>query len=218
MTERDVADGAAPRGRQSRRKMRRQFRQLRRELSARAQREHATAVARAVVSSRLLLACRRIALYWPEDGELDTTPLMMRLFDYGKQLALPVLDGHRLRFYRYRADTPLVPNRFNIPEPHEPGSRPLQPATIDVVFAPLVAFDARGFRLGMGGGFYDRTFAHDRPGDSLHRWRRPMLVGLAHQLQQAETVPSADWDVPMDAVVTERGYVAFTDRGRRFRR
>jgi 5-formyltetrahydrofolate cyclo-ligase len=88
-------------------------------------------------------------------------------------------------------------NKFSIREPKPDVTAIALPVQLDVIFMPLVAFDAQGQRLGMGGGFYDRTLA-TLPQDS----QKPLLVGLAHQCQQVETVPTEPWDVPLPLVLT----------------
>ena len=98
--------------------------------------------------------------------------------------------------------TALARNRFGILEPaSRRRDRARKPCAIDVVLAPLVAFDSEGNRLGMGGGFYDRTLA--RLGHLRH-WRTPRLVGVAYDFQKVDALPAQDWDVPLDAVVSER--------------
>jgi 5-formyltetrahydrofolate cyclo-ligase len=161
-----------------------------------------------VAISRLPLFARRFALYAASDGEVDTRDLVDRLLERGRQVALPVvLPDRLLAFYRYSPKTRLVRNRYGILEPDTRTTPSISARTLDVVFLPLVAFDANGHRLGMGGGFYDATF-----GRVL---RRPVLIGLAHSLQRIDDLDAEDWDIPLDAVVTERGIIAFTPRGRR---
>jgi 5-formyltetrahydrofolate cyclo-ligase len=189
-----------------RRRLRQRFRSLRRSLTSKAQRDHAETVARHAVVAGLPLAFQRFALYLGNDGELDPRALIARLLHHGKYVALPVLVGDRLAFYPYHAGARLARNRFGIPEPDTRGTQRWPLATIGVVFVPLVAFDGRGYRLGMGGGFYDRSLASGGP----------LLVGLAHGIQEADRLPAASWDVPMDAVLTEHGYRAFSPRGARF--
>jgi 5-formyltetrahydrofolate cyclo-ligase len=195
-------------------RLRREFRHRRRALGAAVQQEHAALAARYAMTCGLSLPYQRYALYWPNDGEVGTMPLIARLIDHGKQVGLPVLRGDHMVFYPFRTDRCLRRNAYGIPEPETTGRSAWAVWSIGVVFLPLVAFDVRGFRLGMGGGYYDRTFAarHSRasPG-SL-----PVLIGLAHALQETEALPTESWDVPMDGVLTEAGYRAFTPRGRRF--
>ncbi len=130
---------------------------------------------------------------------------MARLPGGGRRWYLPVLHPFRpgrLWFARYRPVDPMRPNRFGIQEPQRRG-RQLCPAHgLDLVLLPLVGFDTHCNRIGMGGGFYDRSFAF-----LLRRryWRRPLLIGLAHECQRVDAIERQPWDVPLDAVVTERG-------------
>ncbi len=187
--------------------LRRTKRSARRALTPAEQHSHARAVARQIAVSKLLLCFQRFAVYAPSDGELDPSPIADRLLAAHKVVALPVVEhDRRLSFYRYRSDTPLVRNRFGITEPDSRAATYVPTATLDVVLMPLVAFDDEGYRLGMGGGFYDATFSR----------RRPLLIGLAHELQHSNAVPHRRWDVPLDAVVTERAARGFTIRGRPF--
>jgi len=188
--------------------LRRKFRALRRTLDASAQHNHAIQAARHFAVAGLLLCFDRFAIYWASDGELDTDPIARRLLAARKTVALPVVQsGRRLAFRRYHPATPLMSNRFGIPEPDPYAATPLAAAALDVVMLPLVAFDDRGNRLGMGGGYYDATLAN-RP--------RALRIGLAHELQRCDALPSRAWDVPLDAVITESGGRGFTMRGRRF--
>lgn len=147
---------------------------------------------------------KRIAAYLPSDGELDTLPLITRAWEMGKQIYLPVLlpqGANRLWFARYEPDTPLRRNRFGIPEPTRAAHTRVAPLALDLVLTPLVAFDTKGHRLGMGGGFYDRSFAY------LLRhthWLRPRLIGLAYDFQRQPKLPGQPWDVPLHAIVTDR--------------
>ncbi|MFQ5644804.1 MAG: 5-formyltetrahydrofolate cyclo-ligase [Thiogranum sp.] len=152
---------------------------------------------------------RRIAAYLPADGEVETAPLIELAWRMGKQVYLPVLvpyRANRLWFARYEPDTLLVKNRFGIAEPARVHRQRVAPQALDLVLAPLVGFDHNGHRLGMGGGFYDRSFAY-----LLHRkyWRKPRLVGLAYDFQQLPGLPPQPWDVPLTAVATDNGWHLF---------
>jgi 5-formyltetrahydrofolate cyclo-ligase len=96
----------------------------------------------------------------------------------------------------------LVHNRYGIPEPASVADGWLRGRDLDVVLAPLVAFDDTGHRLGMGGGFYDRSFGII---GRRAAWRRPFFVGLAYEFQHVDALAARRWDVPLHAVVTERG-------------
>lgn len=151
------------------------------------------------------MRARHIAVYLPNDGEIDPAFFMVLAQQLGKTCYLPVLHPiltNRLWFSRYTTRTPMHHNRFGIPEPHRPKVNDRRaPWAMDVVLLPLVGFDANGGRLGMGGGFYDRTFAYTRH----HCGPRPRLIGLAHALQEVERLPVASWDIPLEAVVTDAG-------------
>ncbi len=184
--------------------LRRRLRARRRQLSP-LQRQRATQGVCAVIARHpLFRQARRIALYRAADGEIDPLPLARLARRLGKALYLPVLrPGGHLGFVAWREGAVLRRNRFGIAEPVGPR---LSAQQLDLVLLPLVAFDCRGGRLGMGGGFYDRTFAWMNKAGSFRR--RPLLVGLAHAFQQVESLPREPWDVPLAAVATERGWMA----------
>lgn len=185
--------------------IRRRIRRLRRELSPEEQRLHAAALARNVSRLALFRRAERIALYYPVQGEADPLPLLDRAVAMGKRVYLPVLPHyslHRLWFAPYEEGMAMIPNRFGIPEPDVTKRELIGPMRLDLVITPLVAFDERGHRMGMGGGFYDRTFAYltKRGG-----WRKPRMLGFAHQFQRVERIERQPWDVPLDGVATELG-------------
>ena len=185
---------------------RQRLRALRRSLSRQERRHRADALCRQLFNQPLFGNSRRLAVYLPCDGEVDTATIVARAWALGKQVYLPVLVPYlhnRLWFARYSPDTLLVSNRFGIAEPAVVHRQRVQPHALDLVLTPLVGFDARGNRLGMGGGFYDRSFAF-----LLRRktWRKPRLLGLAYDFQQLPQVPAQPWDVPLTAVVTDSAW------------
>lgn len=189
--------------------LRRTLRARRRALSKHTQRRHSRQAAQAYKGSTLFLRYQRIAAYLANDGELDPSPIIEAAFGAGKQLFLPVLR-HRpsksLWFSEYRRGDRLLINHFAIPEPDIRARPPVPPWGLDVILMPLVGFDQRGQRIGMGGGFYDRTL------DYLplrQFWRRPLLIGLAHECQAWPLLPTRPWDVPLDGVLTENGLQTF---------
>ncbi|SFR60397.1 5-formyltetrahydrofolate cyclo-ligase [Marinobacter daqiaonensis] len=191
----DTADG--------RKAIRKDLRKQRRSLNTQQQRDAAIHLASMLRQHPRVMQARHLAVYLPNDGEIDPGLFMAQTRRRNVHFYLPVLhpihDG-QLAFCRFDEDTPMRPNRFGIAEPvfH---SRRIRPAwAMDVVLMPLVGFDDQGGRLGMGGGFYDRTFAFTR----LRPRLRPALIGLAHDLQRVRRLPIEDWDVPLDAVVTDR--------------
>ncbi len=183
--------------------LRRRLRALRRGLSEAEQRRHAQALAKRLGRHRFFLSARRVGIYWPADGEIDPRPLLTRPQARGKDWHLPVLCQHprpRLWFLRYRTGEPLRPNRFQIPEPALRNHRLRLAWALDLLLVPLVGFDADCNRLGMGGGYYDRTLSY-----LTHRqhWRRPRLIGIAHECQRVDRLPVRPWDIPLDLIVTE---------------
>ncbi|MCF6257784.1 MAG: 5-formyltetrahydrofolate cyclo-ligase [Gammaproteobacteria bacterium] len=171
--------------------------------------EHAwrsAAITRQLVNHRLFRAAQHIACYLSNDAEVDLTSLMDCAWTMGKIVYLPVVSAshhNRLHFLPYAPGDTLVANGFGIPEP-VPHSRQSTALTrLDLVLAPLVGFDVWGNRLGMGGGFYDRTFAFLR---RRQYWRKPHLWGVAFDAQRSPTeLPHQHWDVPLEGVVTESG-------------
>lgn len=146
--------------------------------------------------------CESIALYFSSHHEVDTTFLIHQLHQLKKQCYLPVLDinqPNHLRFAKYAPGDPLHLNPYKIPEPLISDKIQQLPNQLDVVLMPLVAFDEDGNRLGMGGGYYDRTFAFQKTSSV----KKPFLIGLAYQFQYVKQIPTEIWDVSMDMVVTE---------------
>lgn len=182
------------------------MRQRRRALSARERRRCAEKLAAALRSSPVYRRARTIACYLPADGEIDTAVLMHHAHADGKHIYLPVVPRQgrgSMRFREYHAGSLLVPNRYGIAEPSARGNRPLAPRRLDLVLAPLVAFDSHGNRLGMGGGYYDRSFAflHHR-----RHWQRPRIIGVGYSFQEVSVLPAEPWDVPLWGVLTECGF------------
>ncbi|MGC3874093.1 5-formyltetrahydrofolate cyclo-ligase [Halomonas sp. GXIMD04776] len=189
-----------------RKALRRELRRRRRSLSAREQRQASMALCHRLRRLPEVQRARRVALYLPNDAEIDATPLLNWLQRRGAHTYLPVLRplcDNRLWFVHYHPGTPMVSNRFGIREPDtRHGAHPARrlPAwALDLVLLPLVGFDDAGNRMGMGGGFYDRSFAFVR-----HRHPRPRLIGVSHDCQRVDCLPVAPWDVPLDAIVSDR--------------
>lgn len=187
-----------------RKALRRELRARRRSLSPLQQKRAARALTRQLLRHPQVQRSRHIALYLPNDGEIDPRLFAGVARRLGKICYLPVLQPvhrNRLWFYRFDADTPLVPNRFGIPEPRPHKTARRSPRALDLVLLPLVGFDEQGGRLGMGGGFYDRTFAFKLAEGGRSS---PYLIGLAHECQRVSALPVAPWDVPLDAIVSDR--------------
>lgn len=195
----------------SRKQLRKQLRVARRSLSPAQQKRAGKELARWLKNYLPVLRSQHIAYYLPNDGEIDPRPLASALEKMGKRCYLPRLhaDGtNRVWFVRYRSGDPLYKNRYGIPEPHI--RNPHLPAwALQVVLMPLVGFDRSGNRLGMGGGFYDRSFAFKQQRGTC----KPLLLGLAHSIQEVPALPCESWDVPLDGIVTERALLRLVKYG-----
>lgn len=139
--------------------------------------------------------------YWPMSEEIDVRPLMARLHAEGHTLALPVVvgKGEPLKFRRWRPGAPLGKAGFGL---HQP-SADAPEVVPDILLVPLLAFDPEGYRLGWGGGYYDRTLA------ALRAKSQAIAVGVAFAAQRVERVPHTERDQRLDWVVTEEGYLGF---------
>jgi len=138
---------------------------------------------------------------------MATDLLIKKIFVLKKNCYLPVVDknsAHNLLFIKYNIRDKLVLNKFNIKEPIVKAHNIIAPENLDLVIVPLVGFDKFGNRLGSGAGFYDRAFAF------LHKKNlsiRPKLVGLAFGVQQLEKIITQPWDIKLDNIVTETGFI-----------
>jgi 5-formyltetrahydrofolate cyclo-ligase len=184
----------------ARRKLRATLRAQRRAVPA-VQRARAAALAAYHADHAFhLRAGQRIALYASLPEELDTAPLIELARRRGCRIYLPRIERRSggMRFVAMGRRQSF--NRLGIAEPV--GGEVIGARWLDLVFLPLVGFDARGMRLGMGGGYYDRTFAFRR---LRQVWKKPLLVGFAYDLQRVPHLESAPHDVLLDAIVTEKG-------------
>ena len=180
-----------------RNQLRQQIRKTRANLTALQQQQAEDSITQQALALIEAQNAQHIALYVSFDGEISTEKLIKTLWAQGKQVYLPVLhpfNPNHLLFLRYLPDTPMLKNKFGIWEPKLNVQSVLPLEELDILFTPLVAFDKQGNRLGMGGGFYDRT---------LQNWRNSSFipVGLAHQCQQVEQLPTEEWDVPLHQIL-----------------
>ena len=182
------------------------MRQTRRALSSQQQIEAATGLWRQFRRSPLFFHSKRIGFYLAQDGEIDPVFLAAGLRFSSRELMLPCVDPlgvNRLQFAPCTNQTFLRPNRFGIPEPAQ--KKKIKPISLDLVLLPLVAFDHSGNRLGMGGGFYDRTFAFRKNSKNLG----PKLIGLAHGCQRVDSLQSTGRDIPLDGILTDQQFIDF---------
>lgn len=187
-------------------------RALRRELRARraamdpaARAEASRAAAWAALSGLPWRERPRVTLSWPLEGEIDTRPLLHALHWLGAVPLLPRMAGKGLplSFHPWTPDLALEPGPMGVMEPPGGGASPALPG---IVLAPLLAFDARGGRLGYGAGFYDRTFE-----DLAAKGCRPLRIGYAFGAQEVPDVPMTERDVRLEGVVTEAGLRLFAE-------
>ncbi|SDO33069.1 5-formyltetrahydrofolate cyclo-ligase [Vreelandella arcis] len=188
------------------RALRRELRRRRQSLSPREQHQAASRLCQQLKRLPEIRRARRLSLYLPMMGEIDPTPLIPWLRRRGVSIYLPVLrpfSTNTLWFVAYHHATPMIKNRFGINEPATRFAAKRQhrlPAwALDTLIVPLVGFDAQANRMGMGGGFYDRSLAFmRRPGP------KPTLLGVAHDCQQVDTLPIEPWDIALSAVVSDK--------------
>ncbi|WLI09776.1 MULTISPECIES: 5-formyltetrahydrofolate cyclo-ligase [Pseudomonas] len=188
----------------SRPHLRRMLRKARRALTPSEQRQAALGLYRQLAQHPLFRRAKHISLYLPTDGEIDPRLLLRAAQRRGKATYLPVLSAWprtKMVFQRVRPGETLRPNRFRILEPRVNAKRQRKVWALDLVLLPLVGFDDAGGRLGMGGGFYDRSLAYLARRQS---WRKPTLLGLAHECQKVDRLAQASWDVPLAGTVTDR--------------
>jgi 5-formyltetrahydrofolate cyclo-ligase len=141
----------------------------------------------------------KIAAYSAVNGEISLNPVIDLALEMGKQIYLPNLDLKSLRFSPYFHAQKMRINRFKLPEPDVTDDEMLAPEALDLVLTPLVVFDPQRNRIGMGGGYYDRSFEF-RKQEGCHN---PILIGVAHELQKVDELVPEDWDVRLDMVVTD---------------
>lgn len=184
----------------SRKQMRRALRARRRAVPAGARRRATWGFARNLPGALGVRRFRHFGVYQAGDGELDPLPALAHSRFGGSVLYLPALDRVRrgqMHFRLWRRGGRLKANRFGIGEPRR-RERARAAWALDAILVPLVGFDDRGHRLGMGGGFYDRALA-----DLARRPRRPRLIGVAFEFQRRPRLREAAWDQPLDQVVTD---------------
>lgn len=143
----------------------------------------------------------KIGLYLSNDGELKTTKLIQKLRQENHLVYLPIIhpfNGASLLFQQYEENSPMTTNRYAILEPKLNCSQICPLPELDILLMPLVAFDEQGNRLGMGGGYYDRTLAKHY----AEQREKPKLIGLAHDCQKVESLPIEAWDVPLQQILT----------------
>ncbi len=185
---------------QQRQQVRQNIRQQRRLLSSVQQQQAAETIKTQLIQHPKIQQATHIALTLPHDGEIDTTLFIQWCWEQNKQTYLPVVHpfskGHLL-FLHYHAESKMQANRYGILEPELSQTEACPVQQLDIICTPLVAFDKQGNRIGMGGGYYDRMLA-----PWFENKQGPYPIGLAHDCQQVEQLPIANWDVPLPEIIT----------------
>lgn len=206
-----------------RKALRREYRDKRASLSQAKQQEAEQQLVLQAQRNGLLTDVRQVALYFSNDGEISTNALIQEYWRRNVKVYLPVIhpfNPNNLLFLRYAPTTALVANRFGILEPKLNVTQVIPAQHLDIIFTPLVAFDQKGNRLGMGGGFYDRTFAALHASTVIQsqiidgckastQESEIKIIGLAHDIQKAVSLPHKAWDVPLPFILTPEQYYRF---------
>lgn len=200
--------------------LRQTIRNKRRELTQVQQSEAALELLKCFSSNEKIVKAKHIAIYLSNDGELNTQCIIDWCWQRGKRVYLPVVHpfskGHLL-FLHFDQHTELVNNQYGIPEPKLDVRKLIPAQQLDVICTPLVAFDTTGARLGMGGGFYDRTLSqwHQQNAsqsimaNNKSNTKVPYPIGLAHDCQLVESIPTEAWDIPLPEIITPSRHYKF---------
>lgn len=187
---------------ETRKALRTSLRQARQALSPAQQSAAAQDLFKLISNQDFFNSAQRIAFYQSADGEIDPRPLLKLALSEGKSCFLPVLSEDNpdsVAFSPYDTGTALIENQYGILEPVS-RETVIPPAELELVFVPLVGFSRDCSRLGMGKGYYDRSFSFKLSDQDSH----PLLVGLAHESQLLDSLPVQNWDVRLDAIATDR--------------
>lgn len=178
--------------------IRRQIREKRRQIPIAYQQHAAKKVAERLCSQPAFVRAHHIALYLSLSEELSTQRILRLALKHHKACYLPsITPTHQLQFIKISQETLLVKNRLGIFEPAL-GAKQIVAEKLDLVLVPLVAFDSALHRLGMGGGYYDRTFAFKR--EAI----KPFLLGVSYEQQRVNHLPHSNLDISLDMVMTEK--------------
>lgn len=202
-----------------RKQLRQSFRKKRMALSACEQESAARNIVTTAIEHNLLIGVKRVALYFSQDGELDTQYLIRYLWEQQKHVYLPVLHpfcAGYLVFLEYCQTSAMTHNKFGIVEPVLDVTKLCPINKLDIIFTPLVVFDEKGNRMGMGGGFYDRTLQNMRITRGNNKKlaanssiKQTKVIGLAHDVQKTLSLPTEVWDIPLPEILTPTKLYSF---------
>jgi 5-formyltetrahydrofolate cyclo-ligase len=185
--------------------LRQEIRYQRSLLSADQQAEQSLLLSKRLIKEQVVKGVQHIAIYLANDGELNTQPFIDWCWQNNITVYLPVIhpfSKNNLLFLKYAETSILVKNKYGILEPKLNVQDIITVAELDIIFTPLVAFDPYGNRLGMGGGFYDRTLSAWHAQYQQNKQAKPLPVGLAHDCQKVNTIPFESWDIPLPKIIT----------------
>lgn len=166
--------------------------------------QHARCLLNHLIELNLFRPKSKLGLYLAQNGEMDLTPAIEYACKNHVECYLPIVQHNStLLFAPYLPTSKMKPNAFNIPEPVFESQAMIPAQALDVMLIPLVVFDHRGNRIGMGKGYYDRTLS-----GQCKTGLDPSLIGCAHALQQVDAIEPNEWDVALDAIVTENGIIS----------
>ncbi|PKF61922.1 5-formyltetrahydrofolate cyclo-ligase [Psychromonas sp. psych-6C06] len=180
--------------------IRQQIRATRRALSNEQQLSASEALLQRLTKLEKVKEASRIAISLAFDGEIDTRSFIDWCWKNNKQVYLPVVHPFskgNLLFLHYTSTTEMTNNQYGIIEPKLNQQQICPVKELDLLFTPLVAFDKQGNRIGMGGGYYDRTLA-----PWFEQQTGPYPIGLAHDCQYVDQLPIESWDIPLQEIIT----------------
>jgi len=164
-------------------------------------------IAKNIAESVIFSKAKRVAFYHAVQGEADPSSLVNTISQSSKQFYLPILSTDKdqgLIFAPINKNTQYKNNQFSIPEPLVKKEELINAAELDLVIMPLLGFDLLGNRLGMGGGYYDRSFSFKK-----NTQKKPTLLGFAYDFQEIPNLEPEPWDIPFDMLVTESRFITF---------
>jgi 5-formyltetrahydrofolate cyclo-ligase len=200
-----------------RKSIRESIRRQRREIPAEARQTASQRICRTMAQLQSFQQAKNVAGFLAFDGEADPLELMTLACQNQKKVYVPVIvaKGQPLRFAPWYPAVAMRKNYFGIEEPDTPTSEWISAAELDFVVCPLVAFDQSCSRIGVGAGYYDRSFAFLNDPASEQRRRSnhsTVLAGFAFEMQRLTQIEPQPWDVPLDWVVTEKQIYRRMDR------
>lgn len=186
---------------QARQQLRRELKNKRQLLNNAEVQRDSRLIAKNLWACHVLSRAKRVAVYLAMPGEVDCRWIVEGARLRKMRIFAPVLSNGKLLFAPLETQSKFANNCYGIAEPTAPANKLLRGQHLDAVIVPLLAFDSAKNRIGMGGGYYDRTFAFR---NRRSKWKRPLLIGVAYSFQQVNDFRAAIWDVPLDTVVTEQ--------------